>query len=280
MQTKEIVLNGTSTTVVSGGADAPAPGTVETWTLTSGVPFGSASASVVPPTQTRIQDPAAPSEIMLITDVTGNVATVTRAVEGTTAVPHAIGFVIQPALTAGSLAAEIEQAIALFDGGTKNANFIAIPNGYYAIDTTSNAVTGSLPATPADGTIVEIAALSAVVSGGVMSHSMSLAATGSDHFNTATGGKLLTATSFRQKLWVQYIAELAVWKVRDSIDIASLRSELNGTYAQGRGTGTAPAAIVTGPVMPNSPALTTGTEYVWLETDGAGNLLDILSGVA
>jgi hypothetical protein len=37
------------------------------------------------------------------------------------------------------------------------------------------------------------------------------------------------------------------------------------------------ARAVAGPGLPQLPA---GTEYVWFQTDGAGELLDILSGVA
>jgi len=44
------------------------------------------------------------------------------------------------------------------------------------------------------------------------------------------------------------------------------RAELNATYARG----------VTGPTLPaNMPP----GEYVWFQTDGAGTLLDILTGV-
>jgi hypothetical protein len=47
----------------------------------------------------------------------------------------------------------------------------------------------------------------------------------------------------------------------------------DATYVRGGGA----AQLITGPTLPTLP---TGTEYVWNKTDGAGNLLDILSGVA
>jgi hypothetical protein len=40
-----------------------------------------------------------------------------------------------------------------------------------------------------------------------------------------------------------------------------------------------PAVVYSQHADPDISGLTTGTEYVWLKTDGAGNLLDILSGV-
>ena len=48
---------------------------------------------------------------------------------------------------------------------------------------------------------------------------------------------------------------------------------LGATYALGGGS----SRTITGPTL---PALPTGTEYIWNKTDGAGTLLDIVSGVA
>lgn len=45
------------------------------------------------------------------------------------------------------------------------------------------------------------------------------------------------------------------------------------TYALGGGT----SRTITGPTLPELPP---GTEYIWNKTDGAGTLLDIVSGVA
>jgi hypothetical protein len=51
------------------------------------------------------------------------------------------------------------------------------------------------------------------------------------------------------------------------------KAALNSTYALGGGT----SRTITGPTL---PALPPGTEYIWNKTDGAGTLLDIVSGVA
>lgn len=54
--------------------------------------------------------------------------------------------------------------------------------------------------------------------------------------------------------------------------------DLAGAVSNAVGTGSPKTAvIVTGPTL---PVLATGTEYVWNKTDGAGILLDIISGVA
>lgn len=55
-------------------------------------------------TQMRLIDPAAPSEIMLLTNLSGTAGTVTRGVEGTTPVAHAANFTVQSVATGASLA--------------------------------------------------------------------------------------------------------------------------------------------------------------------------------
>lgn len=60
----------------------------------------------------------------------------------------------------------------------------------------------------------------------------------------------------------------------EAADPASpLAGELSATYALGGGT----SRTITGPTLPDLPP---GTEYIWNKTDGAGTLLDIVSGVA
>ena len=54
---------------------------------------------------------------------------------------------------------------------------------------------------------------------------------------------------------------------------SALATAQNATYAKGGGA----SRVITGPTLPTLPA---GTEYVWNKTNGAGTLLDILTGVA
>ena len=92
--------NRAATTVSSGGTDAPSSGTVETWTVASSAMFGAAVTAV---SQFHVADPAAPSEIILVTNISGTTWTVTRGAESTTPVAHAAGFTIYQVTTAGFL---------------------------------------------------------------------------------------------------------------------------------------------------------------------------------
>src|SRR5215831_2036681 len=99
----EIYSNLPQTTVSSGGTTAPAAGSVESWTVASSGSFPAASASGSPPTHFHVSDPAAPSELADVTDVSGTTWTVTRGAEGTTPVVHTAGFTVKQAVTAGGL---------------------------------------------------------------------------------------------------------------------------------------------------------------------------------
>jgi hypothetical protein len=97
----EVYANNPSTTVSAGGTTAPAGGTVETWTV--------ASSSSFPPTelgatQFHVADPALPSEMITVANVSGTSWTVTRGAESTTPVAHAAGFTVVQVVTAGVLA--------------------------------------------------------------------------------------------------------------------------------------------------------------------------------
>lgn len=96
----EIYANRPATTVTSGGTTAPAPLTVETWTVASSTSFPAASSSAVPPTQFHVADPAMPTEMILVTNVSGSTWTVTRGIEGTP-VAHTAGFTVNQVASAG-----------------------------------------------------------------------------------------------------------------------------------------------------------------------------------
>jgi hypothetical protein len=98
----DLFANNASATVSSGGTTAPAAGTVESWTLASIVRLA-ASSSAAAPTQMRLVDPAAPSEVMLLTNLSGTAGTVTRGVEGTTPVTHSAGFTVNAVASGGAL---------------------------------------------------------------------------------------------------------------------------------------------------------------------------------
>lgn len=110
MSTVTLYGNNPSTTIATNGyngsatADTPSSGTSETgWTFTSLSGFPVASSTAVPPTQFTIADPAAPTELIYVTSVSGNVATVTRGAESTTPVTHAAGATFVQIVSAGDL---------------------------------------------------------------------------------------------------------------------------------------------------------------------------------
>ena len=91
--------------VSSGGTTAPAPGTSQSWTVTttSVTAFPGALAAGTPPTIFHVADPALPSETIAVTNVSGTTWTVTRGVDGTTPVAHTAGFTVYQVVSAGAL---------------------------------------------------------------------------------------------------------------------------------------------------------------------------------
>ena len=121
MTATTVYANDGSAKVTSGGTTAPSSGTTETWTL-SGSTLPAVSSGV---TQCFVADPAAESEKILITNITGTTASVTRGAESTTPVAHAAGFTIQNVVTAATLTALATQAYA--DGNVGGIPFPQAP---------------------------------------------------------------------------------------------------------------------------------------------------------
>lgn len=99
MSVTEIFANQPFTTVPAG---AMANSGTETWTVSTSAPFPDAQSGL---TQFHVVDtnPTASSEIILVTNVSGNTWSVTRGAEGSTPVAHEAGFTITQVLTAGWL---------------------------------------------------------------------------------------------------------------------------------------------------------------------------------
>ena len=99
----ELLANYTRWTVTSGGTDAPAAGTSQTFTVSSST---GAPAAVTGTSQFRIvdiSDSAAPPEIMIVTNVSGTTWTVTRGAEGAAPWAHAANWVAIPVLSQGAI---------------------------------------------------------------------------------------------------------------------------------------------------------------------------------
>jgi Pectate lyase superfamily protein len=97
MTAYQVYANNATAIVTSGGTTAPSSGTVESWTI-AGSTLPGASTGV---TAFSIADPALPTEKILVTNISGTTATVTRGSEGTTPVAHAAGFTVNQVVTAG-----------------------------------------------------------------------------------------------------------------------------------------------------------------------------------
>src|SRR5271166_2309943 len=101
MATELFNANLAVTNVLAGGTDAPPAGTGETWTVASYAAFPTAVTGV---SQFHVSDPALNTEIIAVTNVSGNTWTVTRGAENTVPLAHAAGFVIYQVVTTGFLA--------------------------------------------------------------------------------------------------------------------------------------------------------------------------------
>lgn len=99
----EVFANSPVTTITSGGTDAPAEGTQETFTVFSASPFPAASSSATPPTWFHFVDTALPSELMTAINTAGDTWTVIRGAESTATVAHVNPFTIYQVASAGAL---------------------------------------------------------------------------------------------------------------------------------------------------------------------------------
>jgi hypothetical protein len=98
----EVFANNPITTVSSGGTTAPAGGTQETWTVASSASFPVVETGA---TQFHVADPALPSEIITVINISGVTWTVSRGAEGTAPAAHAAGFSVVQVVTAATLSA-------------------------------------------------------------------------------------------------------------------------------------------------------------------------------
>ena len=89
-----------ATTVSTGGTTAPVSGTTESWTMAGAYAAWPQVSSTAPGTQLHLIDPAATSEIILVTNMSGTTWSVTRGAEGTTPVVHAAGFTVVQVISA------------------------------------------------------------------------------------------------------------------------------------------------------------------------------------
>lgn len=97
----ELFKNYPQTTVSSGGTTAPVSGTTESWTVASSSSFPAATSAAG--TYFRVSDPALPSEVIKVTNISGTTWSVVRGDDGTTPVAHTTGFTVKQVVSAGWL---------------------------------------------------------------------------------------------------------------------------------------------------------------------------------
>jgi hypothetical protein len=142
---------------------------------------------------------------------------------GSTAAPH----FVQPAesditnLTSdlGTLTSGVAaRQLALVPTAVKTSAYTAAASDLIPVDTTSGAVTVTLPTAPADRSLI---AVKHVIQGST--NTVTITAGGSDVFNKASGGTSLTLTLLNQAVILQYKASGAIWYVlADDLSLASL----------------------------------------------------------
>ena len=137
MATELFAANQATAIVTSGGTDAPASGTQETWTVASSAMFGAAVSGV---SQFHVADPNAPTETIAVTVVSGTTWTVTRGAESTIPVSHTGGFTVYQVTTAGLLALLATLGVPAFNVKA----FGATGNGTYAYDGATTATSAVL----------------------------------------------------------------------------------------------------------------------------------------
>ena len=192
----ETFANVPSTTVSSGGTDAPAGGTSQSWTVASSTGFPAASTGV---TQFHIGDPQADSEIITVTNISGTTWTVTRGAEGTTPIAHSAGFTVVQVVTAAFLGSV--------------ANFLRSPTIYAPGARTSLAITSTTMAAFAPGTVCT-GSFIAPPSGSVLVHASFVAEVGtaaSMAFGLAASGGVSPIVG-------------NIWQFRDSAATAQARA--------------------------------------------------------
>lgn len=145
-------------------------------------------------------------------DFTGGLTKNGVAVETTTGAQVKVD-----AETTRATAAEATKAQALVPTAVKTANYTAAAGDFVLVDTTSGALTITLPTAPADKTRVGV---KHIIQGGT--NTVSVVCAGTDVFNKTGGDTTLLLSLVNQALNLQYIAASHVWVVvADDIPLGS-----------------------------------------------------------
>jgi hypothetical protein len=154
----------------------------------------------------------------------------------------------------------------------KTASFSALPGMFFPIDTTSGAVTVTLPTNPVDQTIIELELVAGTITNGVAANAVTYNAGAGDHFNLTTGATSLTLTKLRQGARLGYDLASRVWRVEHFVDPSQEEAYLSTVYG---GAGNSVAGV--GPYVGTAPARPSGTFafVIWNgDTDPGSNAVN------
>jgi Pectate lyase superfamily protein len=201
----EIFANDGTAIVTSGGTTAPAAGTVESWTLVSST-LPAVSSTATPPSWCYITDQASDSEKMLVTNISGSTATVTRGADGTTPVVHTAGFTVNQVATRASLIAL--QSVAPV--AVQTSNYTAGTGQLIPVDASSGNVQVQLPTAPADMTRITVKMINTNQAQG---YTVSVLPGSGDVFNNTGNTAPRTLSLLNQAVSLQYEAANTTWYV-------------------------------------------------------------------
>lgn len=168
----------------------------------------------------------------------------------------------------------------LSPAAVKTSAYTAGPGDFVPVDTTSGAVTVTLPAAPPDGTMVGVK----LVRQG-STNAVTIACGGADTINTVGGSTSGTLSVLKQGVVLQYQAATAIWYVLvDSLPAGSAgATTFSGIITANAGTnssGSAPILTALGAVSGTAIQLTdTSRDYlVYLEVTTAGTATSVTMG--
>lgn len=245
----------TSTTVTSGGTTAPAQGTSESWTMAGGyASFPAASNSAAPNSQFHVIDPALPTELIAVTNVSGTTWTVTRGAEGTSPVAHASGFAVIQVVTAAGLDNLLQ--------GPQSGNGLALPRANVntsilsVVNNNTTALVAASMSVPANeataGSIYEIEAWGVY---GTASANTNLT------FAVSWGAVTLGSNAFTMPA-SQSIAAPSRWRFKGSVSIQSgpvACSNFRLEYVNSNSAGTAGSFFLYGDNAVTGKSITTSS---------------------
>lgn len=144
-------------------------------------------------------------------------------------------------VTTGGAGGPLSAGGLLVPTAVKVSAYTAAPGDFVPVDTTSGAVTVTLPAAPPDQTMVGIK----LVKQG-STNAVTVACGGADTLNTTSGSTSGTLATLKQGVILQYQASIAVWYVLvDSLPAGTLAATtFTGLVTENAGTSTAGSAPV------------------------------------